>query len=280
MSSLLAPRSTKEYQDILRLVFKTETGPFAPLVPGADNYNRVARWGNSRKVVLKAAIRHALDIDRTVPNDTIRSIPRNARRRQEPQEPPPESVLSVLMDPKTYEPTKGQRQRLGLTPQVRRDLIVILIKMGLRANELSSIKKSEMMAAIASGNIEIERKGNKRQALPSKHVRPELERLLAAGNAQFTGDWPMAAIYYRPRKGRPYNPRSAVRALEKIVDEAGRRVGLDLHPHIFRHAFATGLSRSGAPDRMVQQWLGHANIATTMLYLHPTTADMEKFAPK
>lgn len=279
MSSILAPRSETEYRDILTLVFKTTTGPFAPLVVGADNYNRVAKWGNSRKVVLKAAIRHALDIDRTVPNDTIKSIPRNARRRQEPKGPPPENILATIMDVATYT-NRRYRQRKSLTPQTRRDLMVLLIKMGLRANELSSVTRDDLTAAVAHGTLEVERKGNKRQALPCKHVRAELERLLATGNASFTGNWPMAALFYSPRKGRPFNPRSAVRALEKVVDDVGTSLGVDLHPHIFRHAFATGLSRSGAPDRMVQQWLGHANISTTMLYLHPTTEDMEKFAPK
>ncbi len=279
MSSILAPRSATEYTDILELVFKTATGPFPPLVPGAANYQRVLKWGASRKVVLKAAIRHALGQDRTVPNDTIKSIPRNARRRSEPKEPPPESVLAVLMDPATYARPQP-RQRKTVTPQLMRDLIVILIKMGLRANELNSVTRDDLTAAIATNILEVERKGNKRQALPCKHVRPELERMLAAGNSMYTGNWPVAGIFYTPRKGRPYNQKSAVRSLEKIVDATGKLVNLKLHPHLFRHAFATGLSRNGAPDRMVQQWLGHKNIATTMLYLHPTTEDMEKFAPK
>ena len=55
-----------------------------------------------------------------------------------------------------------------------------------------------------------------------------------------------------------------------IVKNAVRDAGLTkrITPHTFRHGFATGLVKNGAPMPAVSKLLGHASVATTMIYTH------------
>lgn len=69
----------------------------------------------------------------------------------------------------------------------------------------------------------------------------------------------------RLRRWRPLeiNVRNELREVASKVGIVGR-----VHPHLLRHCFATHLLEAGVPIQQIQEQLGHARLATTMIYLH------------
>jgi len=74
-----------------------------------------------------------------------------------------------------------------------------------------------------------------------------------------------SALFVGTRGGR-ISPRSVQAMVKRRAAEAG--LPQRVHPHLFRHTFATHLLESSGDLRGVQEMLGHADISTTQIYTH------------
>jgi integrase/recombinase XerC len=142
---------------------------------------------------------------------------------------------------------------------------------GLRLSELVGLDVSDL--DLKDRTVRVLGKGSKTRIVPiGSHAIQALKKWLAQRLALVPHEAPakQGALQNRPvflgRNGRPLT----VRAVQLRVGTWARRQGLPMHvhPHMFRHSFATHLLESSGDLRGVQELLGHADISTTQIYTH------------
>jgi integrase/recombinase XerC len=159
-------------------------------------------------------------------------------------------------------------------PQGQRDhaLMELLYASGLRVSELVSLDLEQLN--LNTDEIRVWGKGAKeRVALMGKPAAMALGAYLSQGRLKLLGKKRSRALFVN-RDGGRLTERSIQRILEKYTLAAG--ISKRVHPHTLRHTFATHLLDGGADLRVVQELLGHANLASTQIYTHVTKSRARK----
>ncbi|HOT91230.1 MAG TPA: tyrosine recombinase XerC [Anaerolineae bacterium] len=155
------------------------------------------------------------------------------------------------------------------SPQGMRDRAILetLYAAGVRVAELVGLDLRDLN--LEAAEMRVIGKGDKeRVALLGQPAVAALRAYLDVGRPALLADRPPTNAVFLNRFGQ----RLSVRSVDEIVRQAGVAAGLDqtVTPHLLRHTFATHMLDGGADLRVVQELLGHENLATTQIYAHVT----------
>ena len=133
---------------------------------------------------------------------------------------------------------------------------------GLRLSELVGLDLTDL--DLTDRTVRVLGKGRKTRIVPvGRYAVEALGRWLRerAGIASAS-----ERALFVSQRGERLRPRSVQKRIEQWAKRQG--LGVHVHPHMFRHSFATHLLESSQDLRGVQELLGHASISTTQVYTH------------
>ncbi len=146
-----------------------------------------------------------------------------------------------------------------------RALLEIFYACGLRVSEIAELRLEDVH--FDSGYVRCRGKGNKVRIVPvgAQAVRA-IQRYLGEVRPKWAALGGSPRVLFLTRRGHPFTRQG----LWKLIRTHARRAGItrEVSPHTLRHSFASHLLANGAPLRLIQEMLGHADIATTQIYTH------------
>ena len=142
----------------------------------------------------------------------------------------------------------------------RRDdaVLEVLYGSGVRVGELCALDVDAI--DLARGAVTVWGKGSKERRVPLSSPAIEALRAWLAVRRDVVADTAGVALF-----GNERGARLSPRDVRRIIDRRSQR---PTHPHALRHSFATHLLDGGADLRVVQDLLGHSDVATTQRYTH------------
>ena len=164
-------------------------------------------------------------------------------------------VERLLAAPRTETP-------LGLRD---RALLEVLYATGLRVSEVSHLTLNQVNADAAF--VRTVGKGSKERIVPlGREALRWLAVYLDGARARFLKPGKLRAEVFLSARGTRLSRKTIWHLIKKHAHAAG--ITQRLTPHTLRHSFATHLLEHGGDLRVIQEMLGHANIATTQIYTH------------
>ena len=144
-------------------------------------------------------------------------------------------------------------------------ILETLYATGMRVSELTNLKQSNLLPD--EGLVRVFGKGSKERIVPiggsalrwiARYQQEARNLLLKRNKSQ--------DVLFLNVRGTAMTRMAIWNIVQEYTGKAG--ITKDVHPHTFRHSFATHLLEGGADLRAVQEMLGHSDISTTQIYTH------------
>ena len=201
----------------------------------------------------------------------------------------PHNITLYLDSPKLWqlipEVLSGPEvERLLLQPDVEKPLgcrdraiIEVLYASGLRVSELCGLDIYDVDDDI----VRVLGKGGKERLVPiGEPAVRAVDDYLAKVRCSYDSDKEQALFV--SKRGKRIDRVTVWRRIKDYAKAAG--IDKNISPHTLRHSFATHLLDHGADLRIIQEMLGHSNIATTERYTHVSRSQVhesfEAFHPR
>ncbi len=145
-----------------------------------------------------------------------------------------------------------------------RAILEMFYASGLRVSELAQLQIKDLH--LEDGYIRVIGKGRKERVIPiARDSANILECYLGEIRPMLCSNPYLQNVFISNRQSGLCRQR-----LWQIIKKYTQKAGImkNVTPHTLRHSFASHLLQNGAPLRVIQEMLGHADIATTQIYTH------------
>ncbi|HNV86178.1 MAG TPA: site-specific tyrosine recombinase XerD [Candidatus Omnitrophota bacterium] len=162
-----------------------------------------------------------------------------------------------------------------------RAILELFYGTGMRVSELAGLRTEGVN--FEAGFLRCQGKGSKERIIPlGEKAREALSKYMTAVRVKVKSREGASPFVFTGRGNKGLTRMTLWRVIRKYARLAG--IQKKISPHTLRHSFATHLLERGADLRVVQELLGHSDIATTQIYTHVNKdrlkAIHEKFHPR
>lgn len=153
-------------------------------------------------------------------------------------------------------------------------ILMFMLQTGVRVGELVGLIWDDILI---QGHIkdlitirgEISKFNKDRDVPVSKKLKDSLQEYTTWLQQRITTIKPDFPLFMQLNRIQTLSTRQVERIVKRV---SGQALGRPIHPHLLRHTFLTNLSRV-ADLKICQQIAGHKSIASTQIYLHPSSED-------
>lgn len=191
----------------------------------------------------------------TTKNDPTQNIDTPKHSKILPDVLNQDEVEAILRQPNTVEQL-GKRDKA---------ILETMYATGMRVSEVITLRQSNVYHE--DEIVRIFGKGSKERLVPiGKSALKWINRYIQEVRGTLLKNGTGRDVLFLNSRGKPMSRMAVWNIVKTYTAKAG--IKKEVHPHTFRHSFATHLLEGGADLRAVQEMLGHSDISTTQVYTH------------
>jgi site-specific recombinase XerD len=274
LNSLLDFIAAEKRIKLAEITFKMiDAAMIAKYLTSLDEQGNRLTTRNLRLGCIKAFYSYAAEVNKEAIafNEMISKIPKATVPQYRKVDYLSVKAVNALLEQPDIRTAKGRRDRF---------FILLMYDTGAR---LAEIRDMKLLDIIRGRKVECKLfgKGSKERMVPiTDTVATELKTYLNEfhPNAEkYSDDY----LFYVEQRGQRFQlSDSTARKIVREYGEAAKKVCAEItdivHPHMLRHSRAMHLYQKGNDLALIQQWLGHVNMETTLVYAYADTEHKRK----